>query len=228
MSKLRSARVRRLTRPAWLGTLRRTRPLSDVWGFDRGTPVDRYYIEQFLQANRSDIRGHVLEIKDSAYTDRYGEGVKRRAVLDIDPTNPHATIVADLAAADQVAACSYDCMIVTQTLHLIYEVQAAVRHVHRILRPGGVLLATLPAVSRVSRGVGVEGDYWRFTLASCTRIFGDIFGAGQIQVTAFGNVLSAIAFLSGMAYEELVPQELDDHDPYFPVVVGVRAVKASG
>src|SRR5438445_8355244 len=95
-------RQRRLSRPAWLGTLRRTTPLSDWWGYDRGTPIDRYYIEQFLESCRPDIHGRVLEIKDSAYTDRFGLGVTQRDVLDIDASNPQATLVADLMSADNV------------------------------------------------------------------------------------------------------------------------------
>src|ERR1044071_9523598 len=87
-------RLRRFARPAWLGSLHRTTPLSDHWGFDRGTPLDRYYIGRFLEEHRQDIHGRVLEVKDSNYTDRYGVGVQRRDVLDIDPSNPHATIVA--------------------------------------------------------------------------------------------------------------------------------------
>src|SRR4029453_14668409 len=56
-------RLRRLVRPAWLGTLRRTRPLSNDFGYDRGTPVDRYYIERFLARHQSDVKGRVLEVK---------------------------------------------------------------------------------------------------------------------------------------------------------------------
>jgi len=94
--------LRRLRRPVWLGTLGATRPLSGTWGFDRGTPVDRYYIERFLSEHREAIRGRVLEIKDSSYTREFGAGVVEAEVLDIDASNPNATIVADLGAADAV------------------------------------------------------------------------------------------------------------------------------
>jgi SAM-dependent methyltransferase len=226
MQKPVSRMLRRTLRPAWLGTLRRTQPLSDVWGFDRGTPVDRYYIESFLQKHREAIQGHALEVKDNAYIERFGIGVSQTDILDIDPNNPHATIVADLATADEVASDSFDCIVLTQTLHLIYDVRAAVSQLHRMLLPGGVCLTTVPALSRVSRGAGIDGDFWRFTVAACTRLFGEVFGPEQISVEAYGNVLTAIAFLSGMAYEELSAHELEAHDLYFPVVIGVRAVKA--
>lgn len=218
-------RLRRLSRPAWLGTIRRTTPLSNTWGFDRGTPVDRYYIEHFLEEHRRDIRGRVLEIRDSAYTDRFGVGVDHRDVLDIRHTNAHATIIADLSAADTVPSDTFDCFILTQTLQLIYDMRAAIAHSHRILRPGGALLVTVPVVSRIVPRYGLQGDYWRFTAASCALLFGAVFGAEQITVHSYGNVLTAIAFLTGMACEELSSRELETHDPYFPLIMAVRAVK---
>lgn len=142
---------RRLGRPARLGALSRLTPVSDNWGFDRGTPIDRYYIEQFLARHGGDIRGAVLAVKDDTYTRRFARGVDRADVVDIDPANPRATIHADLADARSIADGSFDCVILTQTLHLIYDVEAVVRHAHRILRPGGIFLATVPVVSGFAR-----------------------------------------------------------------------------
>jgi SAM-dependent methyltransferase len=214
--------TRRLSRLAWLGILRRTTPLSESWGFDRGTPVDRYYIERFLDQHRSDIRGRVLEVKDSAYSHRYGSDVCTYDVLDIDPSNPHATIIADLADADTVPDGLFDCFILTQTLQFIYDTRAALSHAHRMLRPGGVLLLTVPTVSRLDRRLP---DYWRFTAASCTQLLGDTFGEVNVTVRAHGNVLTAIAFLTGMAYEELSRRVLEEDDRLFPVMVTIRARK---
>jgi hypothetical protein len=87
-----------------------------------------------------------------------------------------------------------------------------------------VLLATVPSVSRIDPVPGVEGDYWRFTTASCGRLFRDVFGEA-VTVDAYGNVLTAIAFLTGLAKEELKPHELDLRDDFFPVLIAVRAVK---
>jgi hypothetical protein len=218
-------RLHRWYRPAWLGTLRRTTPLSDEWGIDRGTPIDRHYIERFLAEHRSDIRGIVLEVRDGSYTGRFGREVARCDVLDIDPANPQATIVADLAAADVVPAETFDCFVLTQTLQFIYDTQGAIGHARRILRTGGVLLATVPAVSRVAPRRGRDTDCWRFTALACSRLFGDVFGARNVTVRAYGNVLTGIGFLAGIAAEELTARELAEDDPYFPLVVTVRAVK---
>lgn len=220
----RSRARRRFLHPAWLGNVRRTSPLSEHWGLDRGTPVDRYYIEQFLEQNRQDIRGRVLEIKDSGYTDRFGAGVEGCDVLDIDASNPRATLIADLAAADLIPADHFNCFVFTQTLQVIYDLRAALAHAYRILCPGGVLLATVPGICRIEQAF-YSTDYWRFTVASCSRLFGDIFGTEQTTVRGHGNVLSAMAFLTGMASEELSPRELDAVDARFPIVITVRAIK---
>ena len=217
--------LRRFIRPARLGSLRRTQPLSHDFGYDRGTPVDRYYIERFLAEHRNEIRGRVLEVKGPLYTRRFGRDVTRSDVLDIDAGNPRATLVADLAAADALPADAFDCFVLTQTLQLIYRVDAAIRHAHRLLRPGGVLLATVPAVSRLAFPPEQAPDYWRFTAAACSRLFGEVFGPDHVSVRAHGNVLTCMAFLTGMAVEELRLSELRAEDPLFPLLVTVRAVK---
>lgn len=217
--------LRRLSRPAWFGTLRRTTPFSNMWGFDRGTPVDRYYIEKFLDEHRRDIRGRVLEVKDSAYTRRYGTAVERGDVVDIDPANSKATIIADLAAADSIPSDTFDCFILTQTLQLIYDTRSVIFHAHRILRPGGVFLVTVPSVSRIIPNRGLETDYWRFTVASCALLFSAAFGSTQVTVRSYGNVLTSISFLMGLAHEELSSKELAVDDKYFPVVIAIRAIK---
>lgn len=212
-------------RPVRLGSLRSTSPFGANWGYDRGRPVDRWYIERFLAANREDITGRVLEVKDSTYTDRFGHGVTQRAVLDVDPANAHATHVADLAAGDGLPPEAFDCFVLTQTLQYVFDVASALRTAHRVLAPGGVLLATLPVVSRVTEPPLT--DLWRFTPAAAQRLFADAFGAGAVGVRGHGNVLAQVAFLEGLAAEDLTEAELAEDDAAHPLVVCARAVKAA-
>jgi len=222
----RRKRLEQMRRPAWLGTIRRTSPLSDHWGRERGTPVDRYYIERFLDENRGLIRGRVLEVMDARYTRRFGTNVTRSDVLDIDAANADATVVADLAAADAIESATFDCFILTQTLQYVFDVEAALEHVHRVLRPGGTVLCTVPVTSRIGRAQ-LDREYWRFTPHACRRLFARKFDEGAVDVRGLGNVLASVAFLVGMAAEELSARELEAHDPFFPLLVTVRATKVA-
>lgn len=212
---------------ARLGSLRRLKPISPVWGFDRGLPIDRYYIERFLKTHAADIRGHVLEIKEDLYSSRFGgDRVKRVDVLHPEEGNPAATIVADLTSAAQIPADTFDCIVLTQTLTFIYDVRAAVATLYRILKPGGVLLATVSGISKISReDMDRWGHYWSFTTQSSQRLFQEFFPEAQIAVNAYGNVLTAVALLHGLASEELRPEELDSCDPDYQVLITIRAVK---
>jgi glycosyltransferase involved in cell wall biosynthesis len=216
------------TRPVRFGSLRGLAPVSRRFGWDRGgLPVDRYYIERFLQQHAGDIAGRVLELRDDAYTRRFGGNrVTRADVLHPTADNPKATIVADLTSADQIPSNSFDCIILTQVLPFIPDVHAAVRTLHRILRGGGVVLATVPGISQIVRyDMDRWGDYWRFTSLSARRIFEAAFPNADVGVEAHGNVLVATAFLQGLSSRDLRPDELDYQDPDYEVLITVRVVK---
>jgi SAM-dependent methyltransferase len=208
------------------GSLRRLSPVSRDWGFDRGQPVDRYYIEQFLTAHAADIRSRVLEIDNSNYTRAFGGNrVTQSDVLHISDWGPGVTMVGDLTDLGNVESGLFDCVIVTQTLQLIWDYQAALRTIHRILRPGGVALVTVPAINKSRDEMGAFGDYWAFRTISAQRLFAELFPAEQVTVTGYGNVLAAVALLHGIAAEELTREELDQPDRAYELTVGVRARK---
>ncbi len=210
-----------------LGDLRRISPISQNWGYERGTPIDRYYIEQFLEDHRRDIRGHVLEIQEPDYAEKFGgDRVTQVDVLDLNVRNPRATIIADLRAAPNLPSDSYDCIILTQTLHVIDDMRAVVAECMRLLRPDGVLLATLASTSRVCLEYGANGDFWRVTEAGARHLFSDIVDSDQLQVAAVGNVLTTTAFIYGLGVHELSVEEFSAADPYFPLIVTVRAAKS--
>jgi SAM-dependent methyltransferase len=196
-----------------------------VWGSDRGICIDRHYIERFLEEHQDDVQGDVLEVHDSIYTRRYGGlRVRRADVIDIDPTNPHATIIADLRDATAIPPAAYDCIILTQTLHVIYQMRAVAAECRRILRPGGVLLASFPCISRVDDEGGLDGDFWRLSASAVRQLFGEVFSPECLDVHAHGNLLVSIAFLYGLAAHELTSAELEHFDSAHPLDVTLRAV----
>ncbi len=223
-------RTARLSTMVWIefGRLRRLRPISPHSGWERGLPIDRYYIERFLSTHVEDIKGHVLEIGDDTYTQKFGgTRVTKSDVLHYVEGNPKATIVADLSCADSVLPDDFDCIICTQTLQMIYDTRAAIGHLVRILKPGGVLLATAHGTSKICRRLGRDpwGEYWRFTSQSSQRLFQEAFPSRNVTVQAYGNVLTAVASLHGLSSEELTRPELEFNDPDYEVLVAIRAVK---
>jgi SAM-dependent methyltransferase len=202
-------------------------------GMARGRAIDRYYIEDFLHRHSGAseyapgaIHGQVLEIGNDVYTRKFGRGVDRIDILDASPENPLSTIVADIADGGDLASDVYDCVVCTQTLLFIYDVKAAIRTIHRILKPGGTALVTVPGISQICRpDFDSWGDYWRFTTLSARRLFEEVFEPANVTVDHYGNVLSASAFLYGLSAEDMSRRELDLHDPDYQVTIGIKAVK---
>jgi SAM-dependent methyltransferase len=211
------------------GDLRRVTPISAIFGLDRGRPIDRHYIERFLEENADAIRGRALELGDAFYINKFGGGrVTQVDVLHVVEGNPEATIIADLTDADHIASDSFDAIIFTQSLQMIYDMRAALTTLHRILKPGGTLLLTTAGIAKVGRRLGRDdwGEYWRLTAQAAEALFADVCPDANTTITTYGNVLSAVAFLHGLAVEELAAEELDYVDPDFEVIVGARVVKA--
>jgi SAM-dependent methyltransferase len=209
------------------GDLRRLSPISANWGFDRGVPVDRYYIDRFMRSHAEDVRGRVLEIANPAMTRRYGgDRVTQSDVLHPVPAPAPVTLVGNLETGEGLPEGAFDCAIVTQTLLLVYDVRAAVRTLRRILAPGGVALVTVPGITKLSReDMDRWGQYWSFTSASLRRLFAEAFEPDLVSIEAFGNVLAATAFLHGLSAGELTENELLHGDRDFEVLLAVRAAR---
>jgi len=213
------------------GDFRRVTPISAIFGIDRGLAVDRYHIEHFLARHADDIRGRALEMGDAFYINKFGGGnVTQIDVLHVTEGNPEATIVGDLTNADHIPSDSFDCIIFTQSIQMIYDLKTALRTLHRILKPGGVLLLTSHGISKIARRLGRDdwGEYWHLTTQSAEFLFKETFPNAKVEVSSYGNVLTALSYLHGLAVEELTKEELEYCDPDFEVIVAVRAEKSSG
>ena len=207
------------------GDFNRVTPFSKEFGYDRGGPVDRYYIESFLEINTPAIKGRVLEIGDNEYTLKFGKSaVTKSDILHIDPSNTKATIIGDLSAAPQIPDNIYDCIILTQTLHLIYNYTDALKTCYRVLKPGGVLLMTVPGITHIDQGEWKNNWLWAFTGASIRRMLAGVFHQ-PAEVNTYGNVLIASAFLYGMGVNELKKEQLDHNDPHYQVIITSKSIK---
>jgi glycosyltransferase involved in cell wall biosynthesis len=211
-----------------LGDFAGTNPFSRDFGYDRGGPIDRFYIERFLEREEEAIAGRVLEIGDNEYTLRFGRGsVTQSDILHVDESNPRATFIADISHAPHIPDNTFDCLLLTQTLHLVYDFMGALKTCHRILKPGGSLLMTVPGITPIDHGEWKDIWYWSFTDKAMKRMMAETFPEGQVQISTYGNVFAASAFLYGMGLPEVPIEKLEVTDPQFQVTVAVKAVKAA-
>lgn len=222
-----TSRARSLMRgkglPRW-GNLRRTAPFSANFGFDRGTPVDRYYLHRFLEAHRQSITGDVLEIQSPGYTERYGHGVRRAHTVDIDPRFGPTHLVDLGRSRGVIPDAAYDCVLLPNTLSLLRDVESCLAQALRIVRPGGAILASASVFVPL---VPDAPDYWRMSQAGWTEVLGRVWQDAEVGVEAHGNCLAAVAAMLGLAAEELSEAELDVKDPRYPVLITVRARRRS-
>lgn len=204
---------------ARFGDLGRTAPLGR-WGYERGTPVDRWYIRRWLQEQAPYVQGHALEVKEDLYASALG--ATSVEVLDIDAANPRATLVADLCRPGALPTAGYDVAVVTQTLQFVADPAAAVRHLLGALRPGASLLITVPCLSRVDG----PADRWRWTPAGARALLEDCAPGRVLEISGLGNGLAGRAFLFGLAVEDLPLGALDAADPALPLLVAARVERA--
>lgn len=238
-------RLRRLARsvfPVWPPTFfarllimfRMTPVTRDEWGYDRGEPLDRWYIENFLARfgyqtgyAEGDIHGRVMELGDDIYARRYGAPGAEIEVLHVYSGHPDVTLVGNLETGEGIPKGRWDCIIITQTLHVIYDMRSTLQHLHDALRPGGVLLLTVPNITPACLPDRDHwGDYWRLTSLGLRRLLEESFPSDGVSVDAYGNVMTATGFLHGMSSSEFTRTQLTMRDPRFEVVIGARAVRA--
>jgi SAM-dependent methyltransferase len=214
--------LRGLPLPNW-GNLRRITPFSGIYGFDRGTPVDRHYLHRFLDTNRARITGRVLEIQVPSYTRTYGHAVETSHTIDLDPRFG-ATYTCNLADAPQIPSDYYDCFLLPNTLHLVEDLPGALQTALRVVKPGGAILASTPLLLPLIP----DGDeFWRMSPEGWRRTLAREWAGCEVVVESHGNCLSSAAAMYGLALEELSEGELSSNDPRYPVLATIACRKSS-
>jgi SAM-dependent methyltransferase len=199
-------------------------PVSEVFGLDRGTPLDRVFINRFLEENRGVIRGDCLEVEEPAYTRKFGQpghvahALKFTATVDGGGLNE---VVADLTRPETVPEARFDTFICTQTFNFIFNLDPAIESVHKLLRPGGHALITVAGISQISRyDYERWGDYWRFTDLSLGKLLSRKFSPADCSLTTFGNVATSCLFLQGVSVEDIPDKSiLNITDPNYQMIV---------
>lgn len=203
--------------PRW-GNLRRTTPFSSTFGFERGTPIDRYYLHRFLSQHRDAIAGDVLEVQNRSYTERFGRDVTRTDTFDVVPQFSPTHCCDFSHCGEVIPGAAYDCLLLPNTLPHFRELDRALAHARRVVRPGGTILASAAGLLPLT---GDVPDYWRLSPDGWRERLRDAWPGAAIDVAGHGNCLAAVAAQLGLAVEELSEAELEVPDPRYPVLTTI-------
>lgn len=204
-------------------------PISEQFGTERGTPVDRFYIDAFIGENRRYITRDVLEIEDSYYTEKYGSNITTAYVMDVSSKASGISFNANLETGEGIRECIADCFILTQTLMYIYDLSKAVNNIYKLLKPGGVALITCSGISQNSRRCMDDyGCIFSFNAEALRRMFDDLGKFETIDVGSYGNVKTVTAHIAGLCAEDLLEEDFAYDDKYYPLIsyIAVRRVSA--
>ncbi len=214
---------------------RRLQPLDS--GRSSGLSVIRYYWADFLERYQADIQGRALEIGETTTIRQYGgERLTQADALDLAAHSPEVKVVADLSRADDAPGDVYDCFVNQFTTCVIYDIEAALYHAVRMLKPGGVLLINFWCVDfylhrGLDMGTAPSGHpplymYHWFTPIQIHDYLQRLgLQESDYQTEIYGNLLARMAFLLNVPARELTPQELNHRDPGQPLLICVRVVK---
>jgi SAM-dependent methyltransferase len=203
-------------------------PIARWFGWGRGKAIDRVFIERFLSAQSTHIRGRVLEIGDNEYTLAYGgDQVQQSDIFHYDVNHSRATFIGDLSRCDHIPDALFDCIIMTQTLQFIYDTRAALTNIHRLLKPGGSMIATFPGISQISDPNWNSTWCWGWSSGQAANLLEATFPNGDVKVETLGNRFAAIAMLHGLVAEEVPEERLLAPDGACAFLVGAVAVRAS-
>jgi len=210
-------------------------PVSSIYGLDRGTPIDRYYINNFITKNSQLIKGKILEVGDDRYSQNFKNSILSVDVLtkDIDENikknldTRSNYFFGDFEQDLNLKNNYYDCLILTQVFQCIYKIETAIKNAFKTLKSGGSCLITLPGINQNSAyDADRYGDYWRFTIQSAKKIFEVIESEiKDIEVNSYGNVLVASNFLYGLSYEEIKKKNLTFKDLNYPIIITIKITK---
>ncbi len=210
----------------WIKDLNRTTPFNKTAGTAGGGAIDRYYITEFLNQNAVCIAGNVLESLNASDAGGWGGASINSSKLLINNGEGQPVIIPESGTTRQKQTPQYDCILLVQFLHQVYDYKKMMRFCFQSLKKGGVLLLTVPGIS--TTGYGGRNDdtpYWNFTGNAINRFLAEYFNPADIRVTTYGNVLAATALLHGIGASALTPLELSENDPNYQVIVAAKVTK---
>ena len=202
--------------------------ISNDFGFSRGNPIDRYYIENFLKKNQNDFVGESLEFGTDFYLKKFNRGITSFNIFTSlkDKSKNKNLIKGDLSIVKNQPEEKYDLIVCTNVLNFIYDINLAIKGLHKMLKKNGVCLVTIASFStHVSRyDMDRWGDYWRLSEKSAYKAFKkNNFIIDECK--SFGNVKLAIAQMNGLCVDDIDSDILKINDNDYQMLITLRVKK---
>ena len=217
--------IRNITGPFWGDSyIISMKPYSRKFGADRGLPIDRFFIQEFLKSNANFITGRVAEIGDDFYTIHYGKNIDCSIVLAGSGIKADSSYACDLTNPESYSFHnSFNCIICTNVLKFILYHDSAIKGLARLTdKNNGICLVTVAGLCNISRYDHERwGDYWRFTDLSIKLLFEKYFET--VEIGTYGNAPVAASFILGLSYEDLSKELFNKNDPDYQVIITVIA-----
>lgn len=194
-------------------------PCDRHFGVSRGSPVGRFYVDEFIQKNACYVHGRCLEFGENRYRFFFSRS-DLYEVISIY-SGPGVDYVCDIHAPTSLPIGVYDAVICTQVFEHLREPLLAAAMIHRLLKPGGVLLLTAPFINNIH---GDPSDYYRYTPEGLRYVL-ERTGFTIEELEFGGNSLVSTGSLLGMVQEDFTRAELMAKDPAYPYNILIRARK---
>ena len=202
------------------GDLKRRFPLCNLFGFTRGIPIDRYYLDKFISEIRPQVTGTVLEVGgllQNRELYQFSQATEYHT-LDI-AANPGVTQIGDVHDLAMFKPNSLDAVVIFNVLEHCHNPWIVVKNIYIWLKEGGKCFCMVPSAQRLH---DFPGDYWRPLPDGMQQLFQDF---RQRKLYVYGNPMTVIASFMGISAQELSHEELNDFHPDYPVTTCMVARK---
>lgn len=200
---------------------KRYAPLCHDYGYSRGTPIDRYYLEQFIREIRSYVVGYTLEIggsRENQYLYGFTNAMSYKT-MDMHQ-KPEVDITGDIHDPNSLGSNSFDSIILFNVLEHCEKPWIVVENIYNWLTKRGSVFCMVPNSQRIHRD---PKDYWRILPDGMRSLFAK-FPIKQLYL--YGNPITTIATMMGVAAEELSSEELNSFNSEYLVATCIYACKA--
>lgn len=201
-------------------------PIGAPWGREA---IERVEIDHWLTKVANGTKGPTcLEWRTILYAHRF---FPRCSILyeflfdsntskwSIDHKNKK--IVGDVSFMKHVSSDVFDTIIATQVFEHVKRPEEAIKELHRILKPGGHLIWTVPSFSVLH---GAPFDFYRYTGPGVKHLF-DIAGFKIHDMAHAGDLFFTLTALMGYGPGDLLAEDFGKSDELFATQIHVHAIK---